>query len=114
MVATHCSIFFLLSHGNNLSKALYQGTLCSSGSPDALPLIKLLFAGFSDLIIGHITQMGLLVPNAAQGRNLDQIFAHRLPKIRETGETRYLIGAKIIAYCKCLIYIAPFKDVDIK
>jgi hypothetical protein len=54
--------------------------------PDVLPLINLLFAGRFDLIIGHITQMarGLLVLNAAQGRNLDQIFVHKLPKIRET------------------------------
>ena len=53
--------------------------------------------------------MGLLVPNAAQGRDLDKIFEHKLPKIRETEDTRYLIGAEIIAYCKLLIYIAPLK-----
>jgi hypothetical protein len=49
------------------------------------------------LIIGSITQMGLLVPNAAQGLDLDQIFEHKLPKIMETEDTRYLIGAEIIA-----------------
>jgi hypothetical protein len=57
--------------------------------------------------------MGLLVPNAAQGRCLDQIFEHKHPKIREAKDNMYLIGAKIIAYCKWLIYTAPFKDIDI-
>jgi hypothetical protein len=55
--------------------------------------------------------MGLMVPNAAQGHDLDQIFVHKLPKIRKT-EDKYLIGAEIIAYCKWLIYTAPFKDVN--
>jgi hypothetical protein len=32
----------------------------------------------------------------------------------ETEDTRYLIGTKIITYCKWLIYTAPFKDVDIE
>ena len=56
-------------------------------------MINLLFAGLFDLFIGRITQMGLLVPNAAHGRDLDQIFEHKLPKIIETEDTRYLIGA---------------------
>jgi hypothetical protein len=61
---------------------------------DVLPLINLLSAGLFDLIIDSIMQMGLLVPNAAQGRDLNQIFEHNLPKIRVTEDTRYLIGAE--------------------
>jgi hypothetical protein len=54
--------------------------------------------------------MGMLVPNAAQGRDLDQIFKHKLPKIRETEDTRYLIEAEIIAYCtSTALSVGPFK-----
>jgi hypothetical protein len=73
--------------GDDLSKALYF--VLQAEVPNASQLINLLFAVLFDLIIGSITQMGLLVPNAAQGlgsqgRDLDQIFEHKLLKIRET------------------------------
>jgi hypothetical protein len=59
------------------------------------------------------TQMGLFVPCAAQGRDLNQIFQHKLPKIKEN-DNQYFIGTEIIAYCKWLIYTAPFKEVNIE
>ena len=95
--------------GDDLSKAPYF--VLQNSDADASPLINLLFAGLFDLIVGRITQMGLLVPSSADGRDLNQIFMHKLPKIKEGERDRYLIGAEIMAYCKWLIYTAPFKDV---
>jgi hypothetical protein len=100
------------SPGNNLSKTLYF--VLQAEGQEALQLINLLFARLFNLIISSIMQMGRLVLNATQGRYLDQIFKHKLPKIRETKDIRHLIGTKIITYCKWLIYTAPIKNVDIK
>jgi hypothetical protein len=77
-------------------------------------LINLLFAGLFDLIIGRMTQMGLLIPNAGEGSTLRQIFQHQLPKIKEGEKDKYLIGAEIITFVKWLIYTAPFKDANLE
>ena len=46
----------------------------------------------------------------AEGRNLDAIFAEKIPKIKDEMNDKWLVGAEILAYLKWLIYTAAFKD----
>ena len=54
--------------------------------------------------------MGLFVPSGAAGRNLDALFAKKVPKIKDNKCEKWLVGAKILAYLKWLIYSAAFND----
>ena len=54
--------------------------------------------------------MGLLGPSGAEGRNLDFIFAEKIPKTKDNEYDKCLVGADILAYLKWLIYSAAFKD----
>ena len=54
--------------------------------------------------------MGLLIPSASEGRDLDAIFADKVPKIKDDENDKWIVGAEILAYLKYLIYSAAFKD----
>ena len=54
--------------------------------------------------------MGLLIPSASEGRDLDAIFTNKVPKIKDDENDKWLVGAEILAYLKNLIYSAAFKD----
>ena len=54
--------------------------------------------------------MGLLIPCAAEGRDLDAIFVETVPKVKDDEREIWLVGAEILAYLKYLIYSAAFKD----
>ena len=74
------------------------------------PPINLLFAALFDLIVFRTTKIGLFVPCAREGRDLDAIFAKKVPKVKDDEREKWLVGAKILAYLKYLIYSAAFKD----
>ena len=75
-----------------------------------------------DLLICSTMKMGLLIPCAGDGRDLDAIFAEKVPKgkgrrARDTTTQYYesvvwRVGTEILAYLKpeYLIYSASFKD----
>jgi hypothetical protein len=75
------------------------------GSSNPLLACNLLFSGLFDLIIGHMTQMGLMIPNGGNCRNLDAIFEYKLSKLNENERDRHLLGAEIISFPNWLIYI---------
>ena len=54
--------------------------------------------------------MGLLIPCAVEGRDLDTIFAEKIPKVKDDEREKWLVGAEILAYFKYLMYSAAFKD----
>ena len=54
--------------------------------------------------------MGLFIPSASECRDLDAIFAKKVPKIKDDKNDKWLLGAEILAYLKYLIYSAAFKD----
>ena len=58
---------------------------------DKSPPINLLFAALFDLIICRATKMGLFLPSAVEGRNLDTIFAKKVsnlnPKVKNESWT---------------------------
>jgi hypothetical protein len=56
----------------------------------------------------------LTIPNFGKYSDLEEIFEYKLHKLNEKEHDRYLIDAEIIAYLKCLIYTAPFKDCNAK
>ena len=74
------------------------------------PQINLLFAALFDLIICRTTKMGLFIPSASECRDLDAIFAKKVPKIKDDKNDKWLLGAEILAYLKYLICSAAFKD----
>ncbi len=88
--------------GDDLSKAPYF--VETNGSPD----LNLLFAALFDLIICRGTKMGLFVPSSQ--RNLDTIFADKVPQIHDDEVPKWLVSADILAYLKWLIYTAAFKE----
>jgi hypothetical protein len=90
------------SPGDDLSKAPYF--VETNGSPD----LNLLFAALFDLIICRGTKMGLFVPSSH--RNLDTIFADKVPQIHDDEVPTWLVSADILAYLKWLIYTAAFKE----
>jgi len=88
--------------GDDLSKGPYF-----VGTPTS-PEINLLFAALFDLIICRTTKMGLFIP--APNRNIDAIFADKVPQIHDDEVQKWLVGADILAYLKWLIYTAAFKE----
>ena len=61
--------------------------------------------------------MGLLIPSASEGSDLDAIiaiFADKVPKIKDDENDKWLVSAEILAYLKYLIYSAAFKDPTVK
>ena len=59
---------------------------------ESLP-INLLFAALFDQIICRTTKNGVFVPSGAAGRNLDAIFAKKVPKIKDNEREKWLVGA---------------------
>ena len=79
------------------------------------PLINLRFVALFDLIVCCTTKMGFLIPSSRDGRDLDAIFAEKVPKVNlaknyKPEREKWLVGAEILAYLKYLIYSAAFKD----
>ena len=66
-------------------------------------LINLLFAALFDLIIYRTTKVGLFIPSAGEGCDLDAIFANKVPKIKDDKNDKWLVGAEILAYLKYLL-----------
>ena len=90
-----------LAPGDDLSKGQYF-VKTEKSKP-----INLLFAALFDLIICFITKMGLFVPSGAAGRNLDAIFAKKVPKIKDDLRKKPLVCAEILAYLVGLYTVLP-------
>jgi hypothetical protein len=92
--------------GNDLSKAPYF--ILGEGCMDPSPEFNLLFARLFDLIICSMLQMGLMVPDTAEGHGLDDIFKHKLSRLNEGESNKYLICTEIIVFIitEWLIYTA--------
>ena len=65
------------SPGDDLSQGSYF--VESNKSPP----INLLFAALFDLIICCTTKVGTLIPCAVEGRDLNAIFAEKVPKVKD-------------------------------
>ena len=63
--------------GNDLSQGPYIVETNKS------PPINLLFAAGFDLIICCTTKVGTLIPCAVEGRDLNAIFAEKVPKVKD-------------------------------
>ena len=77
--------------GNDLSQGRYFVLTNKS------PPINLFFAAAAalfDLIICRTTKMGLLIPIASEGHDLDAIFAKKVPKIKNDENDKWLVGAR--------------------
>ena len=53
----------------------------------------LLFAALSDLIICRTTKVGLLIPCAVEGHDVDAILAEKVPKVKDDKRKKWLVGA---------------------
>ena len=74
------------------------------------PPINLLFETLFDLIICRTSKMGLGIPCASEGLDLDAIFAEKVPMAKGDEREKWLVCAEILAYLKYLVYSAAFKD----
>ena len=75
----------------------YQAMIFSKGKyfveTNNSPQINLLFAALFDLNICRITKMGILIPCAVEGHDVDAIFAKKVPKVKDDKSKKWLVGS---------------------